>query len=422
MIDGVNNSFFVLKDMKNKFAVGIDIGTTKVTVVIGQQGVEDEIPQIIGVGIASNSGMRKGVVIDVEETVAVLTKAVGDAERMAGVNIDHAYLNVNGGHISSANNKGVIAISNQSEGIVEEDVNRVIETAQAMSLPVNREVLHVVPRDFAVDGEGGIKNPIGMNGSRLEVDAHIIMGATPFIKNLVKCLSQVGIGVSNTIFSPLAAAKSCLDKKQKELGVVLIDIGGGTTSLVVFEEGDVYHTAVFPVGAGHITSDMAIGLRTSLEVAERVKLDYGSALPLSLNDRDKVDLSKIDRSETELVSRKYIAEIIEARLNEIFGMVSAELRKIGRDGLLPAGAVLTGGGAKLPGIVEAAKDSLQMAASLGFPHQFSGMVDKLDSPQYTVATGLMLWGLEDESSPGAFFDEKANPRDIIKKIISWFGH
>jgi len=406
--------------MKNKFAVGVDIGTTKIAVVVGQQEPEDEVPQIIGVGIAPNSGMRKGVVIDVEETVAALTKAVEDAERMSGVNIDHAYLNVNGHHITSANNKGVIAISNQSEGITEEDVNRVIETAQAMSLPSNREVLHVVPRDFAVDGEGGIKNPVTMTGSRLEVDAHIIMGASPFIKNLVKCVNQVGIGVSNTIFSPLAAAKSCLDKKQKELGVVLVDIGGGTTSLVVFEEGDVYHTAVFPIGSAHITSDIAIGLRTSLEVAERIKLDYGSALPLSLSDRDKVDLSKIDRGETELVSRKYVAEIIEARLNEIFGMVNAELRKIGRDSLLPAGVVLTGGGSKLPGIVEAAKDSLQMAASLGFPRQFSGMIDKLDSPQYTVATGLMLWGLEDESSSVSLFNEKANIGDIFGKIREWF--
>ncbi|MEZ4210352.1 MAG: cell division protein FtsA [Patescibacteria group bacterium] len=389
--------------MREKISVGIDIGDSKIVTIIGHRAEGETQPNVVGVGMRDGSGMRRGVISDVEEAVAAIAGCVEEAERMAGLPVESVYVSIAGDHIQAQNNKGLIAITRGKEEIGHDDVARVIETAQSVPVAANREILHVIPRMFIVDDQSGIKDPVGMSGARLEVDAHVITGSTPFIKNLRKAVEQAGVPVANLVAGPLAAAKAVLTKKQMELGVVVIDIGAGTTGMVVFEDGYIYHSAVLPIGASHITSDIALGLRTSLEVAEEVKVNYGAALPVLVTEKDQIDLSKFDRDEEQEVSRRYVAEIIEARLAELFMMVKAELRKVGRDGMLPAGAVIVGGGAKLQGIVEAAKDQLGLPAQLGFPTEFKGMVDKLNDPRYVTSVGLMMWGMDEEEGQAMAF-------------------
>ena len=404
--------------MKEKITVGIDIGSSEVVTVIGHRQEDETHPNIIGVGIHEGSGLRKGVVTDVEETITAITASLEEAERMAGVPIDNVYVSINGEHIKATNTRGLISIAARGE-ISNEDVLRAIDSAQTVALPPNREIIHVIPRMFIVDGQDGIKDPIGMTGTRLEVDAHVITGATPFIKNLHRTIEQAGTRVNSFVLSPLAASTAVLSKKQKELGVVVIDIGAGTTGLVVFEEGDVYHSAVLPIGSGHITADIAIGLRTSLEVAEQVKVEYGMASPVTLSDKDTIDLSRFDKSEDQVVSRRYIAEIIEARLMEIFMMIKTELRKVGRDGMLPAGAVLVGGGSKLPSIVDSAKDNLNLPAQIGFPIELRGMVDRLDDPRFATGIGLMMWGMDEANTVSTYIQEP-NFGAVLSRVRNWF--
>ncbi|OGB74944.1 cell division protein FtsA, partial [candidate division Kazan bacterium RIFCSPHIGHO2_01_FULL_49_10] len=327
------------------------------------------------------------------------------------------YISINGEHIQASNTRGVVSIARGE--VTHDDVMRAIESAQAVAMPPNREIVHVIPRMFMVDGQDNIKDPVGMTGVRLEVDAHVITGSTPFIKNLQKTVEQAGVRINSFVLSPLAASTAILSKKQRELGVAVIDIGAGTTGMVVFEDGDVYHSAVLPIGSNHITSDIAIGLRASLEVAEAVKLEYGMASPVTLSERDQIDLSKFDKSEDQTVSRRYVAEIIQDRLAEIFLLVKTELRKVGRDGMLPCGAVLVGGGSKLPGIAEAAKDHLSLPASIGFPIELRGVVDRLDDPRFATGIGLMMWGMDEKQNAPAYAHEP-NIGAVLSRIRGWF--
>ncbi|NIM46819.1 MAG: cell division protein FtsA [Candidatus Aenigmarchaeota archaeon] len=399
--------------------VGLDIGTSKVATIVGT--LEDkEVPSIIGVGITPTLGMRKGSVVDIPEVTGSIVRSVEAAERMAGVPIDRAYININGSHISSLNSKGVIAVGRADNEISLEDIVRAQEAAQAVSIPSNREILHVIPRNYTVDGQEGIKDPIGMNGVRLEVETHIITGSQQVIKNLTKCISQANIQTEKLILTPLAASRAVLTKRQKELGVVLIDIGAGTTGIAVYEEGDILFTAILPVGAAHITNDIAIGLRTSVDIAEKVKLKYGQSSTKKIAGKERLKLSEFSENEEGEFTKKHLAEIIEARLSELFQMVKLELRKVGKDGMLPAGAVLTGGGAKLQDLVDFAKDSLKLPAQIGYPSQnLKGIIDKVHNPLYATSVGLMLSGIDDQEIVGA--NQKIGAViDKIKKILRSF--
>jgi cell division protein FtsA len=404
---------------KDEVIVGLDIGSSKIRVLVAKLKPENAKLHIVGVGEAVASGLRRGVVVDVEEATTSISSALEKAERTSGVPIEHTYVSINGAHIAANQSRGVIAVARADNEITEDDVARVIEAASAISIPTNREILHVIPKDFIVDNQKGIKDPVGMNGIRLEVEAMIIEGSTPNIKNLVKCVSRAGLEIDDLIVAPLAASHSLLSKKQKELGVALVDIGCGTTSLVLFEEGDILHTAVLPVGSEHITNDLAIGLRTSIETAEKVKLAYGYALASEINKRDEINLSKIDSSEEEVISKRHVADIIEARLAEIFFMVNKELRKVERSGKLPAGVVLSGGGAKIPGIVDLAKKELKLPAQIGFPENITGVVEKLDDPTYATAVGLIFWGIAhmEKQKVGT---SMSSVSDTIGKIRKWF--
>ncbi len=379
---------------REEIITGLDLGSTNIRIVVGQRNEADDKIQIIGLAENQSEGVNKGVISSIEDTVSSISGALEKTERMTGLPIEHAYIGISGSHINSIQSHGVVAVSKADGEIKEDDVARVIEAAQSVATPPNYETLHVIPRSFSVDNQANIKDPVGMTGIRLEVDAQIIQGLSSQIKNITKCVYRTGLDINDLTLGVLAAAEAILTRRQKELGVAIINIGGSTTSVAVFEEGDIVHTSILPVGSGHITNDIAIGLRTSIEVAEQVKVDYATCLPDEVNKRDEINLAEISANESAVIPRKHIAEITEARIEEIFAMADKELQKIERSGLLPAGVVLTGGGAKLPGIVDVAKKVFKLPAALGQPREIITSIDKINDPAFTTAIGLVVWGAQ----------------------------
>lgn len=353
---------------------------------------EDGNINVIGAASVPSGGMRKGVIVDIDEAVSSISSVLEKVERMTGVPITRANVSVGGNHITCIESKGVIAVSRADGEITENDIVRVVDASQAISIPPNREVIHVIPKSFTLDGQAGIKDPLGMTGVRLEVETIIIHGGLPFLKNLNKAIMQAGLEVDQLVLAPLSCAQSVLNKRQKELGVALVDLGAGTTSLAVYEENNLVHTAILPVGSMHITNDIAIGLRSTVETAEKVKLLYGQAMPHGIDKRDVIDLSELDPHEHESISRLDVAGIIEARLEEIFDYITNELKKVNKDGKLPAGIVLTGGGSQLPGIAEFAKRRLRLPASVGKPENIESIIDQVLEPAFATVSGLALWG------------------------------
>ncbi len=410
---------------RDQIVVGLDVGTQFIRTTIGQAAPDEREPSIIGIGVAPSGGLRRGNVVNVDETVKAISASIEEAERISGVSVDDAFVNISGNHIESENSKGVVAVSRADTEIGTEDAGRAVEAAKAVAVPANKEILHVLPREFIVDGQEGIKDPVGMNGIRLEVEAHVIAAATPSIKNLSKCIYQAGVDVADLVFSGLAAGEGALTRRQKELGVAVIDIGAGVTDLAVYEEGDVLHSAVIPVAGVHITNDIGIGLRTDTDVAERVKLEYGFALPTEIKEKEEIDLGPIAHSDEHKVSRRLIAEIIEARLLEILSLVRKELKKVDRDRKLPAGVVVTGGAAKLPGLVDVTKEHLGLPAQVGFPSELRGMLDKVDDPSFATSLGLMRWGFTQQpnnrtsrrfsSLPGSEYLDKV--KSVVKQFL-----
>jgi cell division protein FtsA len=369
--------------------IGLDIGSTNVRCVVGLHEEGAVLPSVIGVGMAPTTGMRKGVVTDVEETVSSITAAVDEAERISGVAIDRATISIDGSHVSSQNSKGVIAVGRADQEISVDDVARVEDAATAIQLQPNREIIQVFPRSYAVDSQQNVKDPVGMHGVRLEVESHIITGSVPAIKNLDRSIHQAGIAIQGQVLVPLAAARAVLTRRQKELGVALVDIGAGTTGVAIFEEGDILYSSVVPVGAGHITNDLAIGLKTNVDIAEKIKLKYVRAHTTKSSLNEKIRIEELD-SEDNLVTKKDLQNIAGARLEEIFQLVRAELRKVGKDVMLPGGVVLTGGGAKMVGIEEMAREALQLPVSIGKPEGFTGIIDRINDPSFAAPIGLML--------------------------------
>lgn len=417
-------SGLILDMSKENIVVGIDIGTSNVRTVIAQSFSDVEIPRIIGVGMVPSSGIRRGSISDIEEVVKNINESVEEAERMAGITVKNANVNIGGTDIDFQVSKGVVAVGRADGEVTEDDLERVIVEAQNVALPLNKEIIYVIPQNYRLDDHENIKDPLGMKGVRLEMNSLLIECSSIQVRNLTKCIHQSGIDINDVILEPLAASTAVLSKKQKELGVILINIGGGTTSIAVFEDGDLIHTAVLPVGAGHITNDIAIGLRTSIEVAEKVKLEFGNAIPEEISKKEEIDLSEVDSRETGFVSRHHIAEIIEARLEEIFGMIDKELKKIDKSGLLPAGAVITGGGAKLPQIVDLAKNSLGLPAQIGFPINLGGMMNKVDDPSFSTVIGLLVWsetqGMNSQKGTRGVLGGISNTtEDTVKKIKKW---
>lgn len=373
---------------KSKLIAAIDIGSSKIATLLAQVREEDpEKLHIIGAASTISRGVRKGQIVNIEEAVACITESVEAAERMGGYNISKAWVSLDGAHVGSLNSQGVVAVSQPHGEVSAEDVKRVMEAARAISLPSSSEIVHVVPRSFTVDGQEGVRDPVGMTGVRLEVDTHIITGSTTALKNLTKCVSEVGCDVEGLIYGGLAASEAVLSDTERELGVVLVDIGGGTTDLAIFVEGSLAYSSVLPVGAKNVTNDLAIGLRISLESAEKIKLFLGK----HKDKEDELDLSSLNLpEEMKTVSYKTLVEgIIRPRLNELFQAIATEMRKSTLAGLTPSGLVLTGGGAMTVGIIDSAKRTLSMPVRVGIPMGISGLIDDIENPSFATSVGLL---------------------------------
>lgn len=394
---------------RQKIIAGIDVGSSKTTTVIASvEELGEGQAKILGVAWVPSKGIRKGQIVDIEEATQTVVESVEAAERMAGYNLNQAWVSIGGSHLASQNSTGVVAVAEPEGEINLEDKERVIEAARAVSLPSSREIIHVLPRFFTVDGQTGIKDPVSMSGIRLEVETHIITGSSTAIRNLNKSISEVGIKIQGLVASSLAAAESVLTETEKELGVIVVDIGGGTTNLLIYVEGAPFYASVLPIGAKNVTSDLAIGLRLSLEAAEKIKIYLStkekkptlpsdkSNLPENkeASESDEISLSDLGiAEETKTISRKTLIEgIIKPRLNEIFTMVGIEVKKSEAAGLTPAGVVICGGGAQTVGILQAAKKTLAMPVRIGVPKGFSGLIDDIQTPDFAVASGLILFG------------------------------
>lgn len=393
--------------MSEEIYTGLDIGSYAIRVAVGKLVPSSEGREqihIIGAVEVPSSGVNKGTVTNLEDAVSSISRALEQTERITGLPINNAWAGINGGHILSQESRGVIGVGRSDGEIRDEDVERAIEAARTVATPTNYEIIHVIPKSFTVDGQRGIKDPVGMNGIRLEVDALIIQGLGSQIKNLTKAIYRTGLDIEDLVFSILATAEAVVSDRQKELGVCVVNIGASTTGIVVFEEGDVLHTAVLPIGSDHITSDLALGLRISIDVAEQVKLNYATCQPGEVQKKEEINLAELGAPEDEMVGRKFVAEITEARVQEIFEYVDKELKKIDRSGMLPAGVILTGGGSKLVGIMEAAKSSLRLPVFMGNAIGITSVIDRTGDPAMTTAIGLALWGyhIRGTTSRGGF--------------------
>lgn len=371
----------------DEIVVGIDVGTTKICTLVGR--VEEEAIRILGVGIEPSQGIKKGVVVDIGAASEAITRSVRKAEQTSGVEITGALVSLAGAHVSSINSRGVVAVA--GEAIDDIDVERAMDAARAVAIPHNREIIHIIPRGYVVDGEDGIRTPIGMHGYRLEVETHIITAAQATVQNLRECVAAAGVEVLHFILNPLASGEVVLSDTEREMGVVVCDIGGGTTDLAIYVDGQVWHTMVLAVGGNHITNDIATGLRLPLDQAEEVKKKYGFALRSGVGAEEYFSLRPFGEDQVVEFSRQDLAYIIEARVEEIFQMALQEIKRSGYDGLLPAGMVLTGGTSALPGIRTLASQVLGLPVRIAQPENLVGLVDQLRSPAYSTSVGLLYW-------------------------------
>jgi len=399
--------------MQSEIITGIDLGSKTIRIAVGELSQQDKHLKIIGTVEEESGGISKGVISDLESTISHISKAVEKAEKIIGAPIRRASVGISGTHIISEESKGVIAVSRADGEISQEDVARALEAAQTIATPPNYDILHIIARSYTVDSQPGIKEPVGMTGSRLEVDAQVILGLTNQIKTLTKALNRAGIEISDLIFIILASAEAVLTREQKELGVVLVNLGESTTSMAVFEEGDILKASVLPIGCRHITADIAIGLRIPMRLAEKIKINYGTCRPEEIPKYEQIDLSELDEKIKGVVSRKEIAEIIVPRCEEICGFVDDELKKIDRSGKLPAGVVLTGAGAKLLGISELAKRIFRLPSSIGFPRNLEiASDDRANDPSFSAAIGLILWTINNPQTT-------SHPGGIFRPIKDW---
>ena len=391
---------------------GLDIGTTKVCALVG--AVREGQLQIIGLGIEPSRGMRKGMVVDVREASVVIASAIEAAEQTSGYELRDALVSIAGEHISCTNSRGVAPIGRDSQGIALTDIERALEAAQAIPIPHNREIIHMIPREYTVDEHHGVKNPLGMHGYRLEVEAHIITGASPALRNLSQCTENVGINAEEFILNVLASGEAVVEPNEREMGVIVADIGGGTTDIALYKQGTIWYTKVIPIGGYHITNDIAIGLRAPYEVAEKVKIQYGDCRP------DQIDASSVFPvepfgGEKIQVGRQDLAFVIEARVEEVFKLILQAVEQSGYEGLLPAGIVLTGGASQLRGIADVAESILNVPARVADPRNLLGLVDQLHSPAYATSVGLLRWAM---SNHHVFRPRAPQRRELGRRVGS----
>lgn len=406
--------------MKGGVFASIDVGTTKVCTVVGESLPEQPL-RILGVGIAAANGLSRGMVENLHNAAASIRTSVEQAERSSGTRILSAHVGVTGPHITCANNRGIVAVPDRERPIGQDDVARALDGSRIVSIPTNREIIHSVPRYFVVDGQDHVTDPIGMYGQRLDVETHIVTGLSTVLQNETKCVESAGVQVETLIVAALASAEAVLDAEEKRQGVVLVDIGGGTTDIAVFAEGSICHTAVLPVGGGHITRDLVVGLRCPYQAAEDAKALYGHALPSAVDAEETVELNVFGSEERRSVSRRRIAEIVQARAEEICEMVLREVRRAVHDDILSAGLVLTGGTADLAGIAQLAEQVTGLPARVGAPRNIQGLIDTLADPAYAASVGLLQWAVR-EFAAGTWHTQQRPflvPGDLWQRISRW---
>lgn len=402
---------------RERLVVGLDVGTTKVACLIAS--VVDELIEIIGVGVAPSRGLEKGVVVDIGRTIQSIRKAVEEAENMADVRVREAYVGIAGKHIRSINNSAIISIARADRIITAEDVRRVIEAARAIPISPDLQVIHIIPRQYVVDGQEGITDPIGMTGTRLEADVHIVLGSVTAVHNLVRCVEAVGIGVKQIVLEPLASAMAVLSSAEKELGVMLVDTGGGTTDISVFRSGDIWFSKTIPIAGEHITNDITVGLQTPIEEAERIKKIAGTCLVDSVGDDEKIEVATLGGEGTRQVPRKRLAKIIEPRVEEILDLAMQEVEDAGYRDLIPAGMVLTGGTSLLSGIVEFAQRRYGIPVRRGsVPKDVHGFQEIVESPIFATGVGLLKFAVEGKDFARSI--QARRSKGLVAKLFGWF--
>jgi cell division protein FtsA len=401
---------------KNNYIVGLDIGTKKIAAIIGEITRENKV-EIIGIGTSESRGLRKGVVVNLDSTVDSIKKAQEEAELMAGVEIDSAFVGISGAHIKSFNSRGVIAVSGKNREISHEDIKRVIEQSKALSIPPDREIIHIIPQEYVVDDQDGIKDPLGMSGIKLEVNVHIVTSATTSVQNLRTCVARAGIEIEQVVLNQIASSTSTLTHDEMELGVGMIDIGGGTTEIAIFERGSLWYTSIIPIGGDNFTNDIAVGLRTPIPEAEKIKKKFGCASSPLLDEQETIEVPSVGRGKkARILSRQLLADIIQPRAEEIFRLVDNDIKRMGYEKSLNSGIVLTGGTALLEGLEEVAEEIFDLPVRRGDPAGAGGLADRVGTPDYATSVGLILYGYSQWKEKGLSKDRK---KSLWAKIKDW---
>ncbi len=402
---------------QTRILTGLDIGTTKIAAIIAEVGEPDEAPRLIGLGMVPSEGMRRGAVVDLEKTVRAISKAVSDAELMAGVKVGTVLAGLSGDHVRSINSHGVIAVQRSDQEITDLDVERVIDAARAVAIPADREIIHVLPQEFIIDEQTGIKVPIGMSGVRLETEVHIVTAAATAVRNIYRAINRCELEVEALVLEVLAASYALVGDEEQELGVAVIDLGGAKTDIAVFFNGSIRHTSTVPLGGKNVTNDIAIGLRTPIDMAEDIKMSYGAAVPSLVNADEMISVPGVGSRGTREISRHVLASIIGPRMEEILTLVQREIKKANYPDTLAAGVVLTGGGALLPGTAELAEQIFDMPVKIGIPRRFEGLSDLVESPMHAAGVGLIQYGLKH----GDEMMKKSAALGLFKRMERWFN-
>ena len=405
------------KKIEKNLIVGLDIGTSKVVAIVGEVTPDGEI-DVIGIGSHPSRGLKKGVVVNIESTVQSIQRAVEEAELMAGCQIHSVYAGIAGSHIRSLNSHGIVAIRDKE--VTAADVERVIDAARAVAIPADQRILHILPQEFIIDNQEGIREPIGMSGVRLEAKVHMVTGAVSAAQNIIKCVRRCGLEVDDIILEQLASSNAVLTDDEKELGVCLVDIGGGTTDIAVFTEGAIRHTAVIPIAGDQVTNDIAVALRTPTQHAEEIKIKYACALTQLASPDETIEVPSVGERAARRLARQTLAEVVEPRYEELFTLVQAELRRSGFEDLCAAGIVLTGGSAKMEGVIELAEEIFHMPVRLGLPQYINGLVDVVRNPIHSTGVGLLLFGHQNRAVREAEARMGGGYKTVLKRMKSWF--
>jgi cell division protein FtsA len=407
-----------MSNKRENLVVGLDIGTTKICAIVGNLN-DDGSLDIVGIGTSPSQGLRKGVVINIEGTVGAIKKALQEAELMAGCEIKSVFAGIAGGHIKGMNSQGVIAIKNRE--VNNDDIRRVIDAAKAIAIPMDREVIHILPQEFIIDDQDGIKEPLGMNGVRLEAKVHIVTGAVASAQNIIKSCNRAGVDVADIVLEQLASAEAVLSADEKDLGVALLDIGGGTTDIAIFVDGAIKHTAVLSLGGNHLTNDIAVGLRTPTVEAEKIKRKYGCCLTSMVGKDETIEVPSVGGRESRVLSRQLLAEILEPRMEEIFTLVNREIVKSGFEDVIASGMVITGGSAILPGMPELAEQIFNLPVRRGVPREIGGLTDVVNSPVYATGVGLVKYGSRNLQIRNFSIGQENVFDKVIRRMKEWFG-